>query len=269
MSSGLWLGWPLPPLEFFLAANEWSIALQMRGAHAILSSRAALLAMGLAMRITRLIEEPDWRNVLPEIDTIFFATSAVQTFRDDHHRASFRMRWLGKYLEYFTGSFFIARDDDGTIAGYLAGCLENPALTPVFKDFGVYRIFAPLCDTYPCHLHVNVHAHFRSRGVGSALMQAFVTDARDHYAPGLHVVTDRGANVQFYERNQFRTLGATRWSGKDVLFMGRRLISRNEQCPCGSGRKFKHCHGAIVPRCPTGEQSAQLQKTCEAAKSVG
>jgi preprotein translocase subunit SecA len=23
-------------------------------------------------------------------------------------------------------------------------------------------------------------------------------------------------------------------------------ISRNEPCPCGSGNKYKHCHGAMV-----------------------
>jgi preprotein translocase subunit SecA len=23
-------------------------------------------------------------------------------------------------------------------------------------------------------------------------------------------------------------------------------IGRNETCPCGSGKKFKHCHGALV-----------------------
>ena len=22
-------------------------------------------------------------------------------------------------------------------------------------------------------------------------------------------------------------------------------IGRNEQCPCGSGKKFKHCHGSL------------------------
>jgi preprotein translocase subunit SecA len=22
-------------------------------------------------------------------------------------------------------------------------------------------------------------------------------------------------------------------------------VGRNEPCPCGSGRKFKHCHGAL------------------------
>ncbi len=23
-------------------------------------------------------------------------------------------------------------------------------------------------------------------------------------------------------------------------------VGRNEPCPCGSGKKFKHCHGALV-----------------------
>jgi preprotein translocase subunit SecA len=23
-------------------------------------------------------------------------------------------------------------------------------------------------------------------------------------------------------------------------------VSRNAECPCGSGKKFKHCHGAFV-----------------------
>ncbi|WP_430637226.1 SEC-C metal-binding domain-containing protein [Sphingomonas hankookensis] len=23
-------------------------------------------------------------------------------------------------------------------------------------------------------------------------------------------------------------------------------VSRNAPCPCGSGRKYKHCHGALV-----------------------
>ena len=24
-----------------------------------------------------------------------------------------------------------------------------------------------------------------------------------------------------------------------------RKVGRNEPCPCGSGRKYKHCHGAL------------------------
>jgi preprotein translocase subunit SecA len=25
-----------------------------------------------------------------------------------------------------------------------------------------------------------------------------------------------------------------------------RKVGRNEPCPCGSGKKFKHCHGALA-----------------------
>ena len=27
---------------------------------------------------------------------------------------------------------------------------------------------------------------------------------------------------------------------------GDRKVGRNEPCPCGSGKKFKHCHGALA-----------------------
>ena len=34
----------------------------------------------------------------------------------------------------------------------------------------------------------------------------------------------------------------------DVLPVGWERTQRNADCPCGSGRKFKHCHGALVLR---------------------
>lgn len=33
---------------------------------------------------------------------------------------------------------------------------------------------------------------------------------------------------------------------------------RNEPCPCGSGRKFKRCHGDVRPSPPTDEERAEL-----------
>ncbi|MCL4315726.1 MAG: SEC-C metal-binding domain-containing protein, partial [Gammaproteobacteria bacterium] len=27
---------------------------------------------------------------------------------------------------------------------------------------------------------------------------------------------------------------------------GERKIGRNEPCPCGSGKKYKHCHGQLT-----------------------
>jgi preprotein translocase subunit SecA len=32
---------------------------------------------------------------------------------------------------------------------------------------------------------------------------------------------------------------------EQVIRQGRK-VGRNEPCPCGSGKKFKHCHGQLV-----------------------
>ena len=49
-------------------------------------------------------------------------------------------------------------------------------------------------------------------------------------------------------------LAAARAGGSGAPFVrGERKVGRNEPCPCGSGKKYKHCHGALssvgVTRC--------------------
>jgi hypothetical protein len=46
---------------------------------------------------------------------------------------------------------------------------------------------------------------------------------------------DVAAFDEFYER-QLKTL-------RNLAPSKRHLIQRNDQCPCGSGRKYKNCHG--------------------------
>ena len=112
-------------------------------------------------------------------------------------------------------------------AGYLAGCLDNPAHNPRFTDIGYYASFAPLCDLYPCHLHINLDEHYRNRGIGSALIAAFVAQAASAGRSGIHVVTgERARNVSFYEKNEFRPLATARWNDADAVFMGRLLRPR-------------------------------------------
>ena len=41
------------------------------------------------------------------------------------------------------------------------------------------------------------------------------------------------------EKNQ----GETEQS--ESLLDSKKKVGRNEKCPCGSGKKFKHCHGNI------------------------
>ena len=191
------------------------------------------------MRISLLKDLPDWRAHLAAVEEIFFTSSAVQSFTDDAHRARFKARWLGRYLDHFPGSFFVALARDPkkwepvfgqdhaqteNVIGYLAGCLEDPRNNPLFADLGYYAAFGPLCDTYPAHLHINVAAEARSQGVGAALIEAFAAQCAAANAPGLHLVTNEGArNVRFYQQNGFKVLATTLSHGTPVVFMGRKL----------------------------------------------
>jgi GNAT superfamily N-acetyltransferase len=178
----------------------------------------------MTLRVVRLIDEPDWRSQLPRVEQIFFTSSAVQKFTDEAHRARFKVRWLGRYLEHCLGSFFVALTEEGTVIGYLAGCLEDPRKNPLFADLGYYQAFGPLCATYPAHLHINVAAEARSLGVGAALIEAFAAQCAHAKLPGLHLVTNEGArNVRFYEQNGFQVLATTLSHGTPVVFMGRRV----------------------------------------------
>jgi GNAT superfamily N-acetyltransferase len=171
-----------------------------------------------------LLRDTAWRDLIPRIEDIFFATSGGRTFAQEYDRNSFRMRWLGRYLDCFPDSFFVARFDDGNVAGYLAGCLENPALNSLFDDVEYFKIFAHLSMTYPGHLHINVDARFRNCGIGAALVSAFAEHAGNQGLAGMHVVTGGNArNAGFYARNGFEALAETTLSHGIIIFMGRRL----------------------------------------------
>jgi GNAT superfamily N-acetyltransferase len=176
------------------------------------------------MRVVRLMDEPDWRSLLPRVEEIFFTASAVQQFTDDAHRTRFKVRWLGRYLDHCLENFFVALPENGAVLGYLAGCLEDPRKNPLFSDLGYYQAFGPLCDTYPAHLHINVAAEARSMGIGAALIEAFAAQVSQRRLPGLHLVTNEGArNIRFYEQNGFKLLATTSWNDAPVVFMGRQL----------------------------------------------
>jgi GNAT superfamily N-acetyltransferase len=175
------------------------------------------------MRIAPLKGLPDWRELLPQAEEIFFSSSAVKSFADEAHRARFRERWFGRYLDRYPESFLVALDANGAAIGYLAGCLEDPRKTPLFADLAYYGAFGPLCDTYPAHLHINVAEAARSKGVGAALIEAFAAQVARAGLPGLHLVTDQGnRNVRFYEKNGFKVLATTLSHNIPVVFMGRR-----------------------------------------------
>ncbi|MDX2288659.1 MAG: GNAT family N-acetyltransferase [Hyphomicrobiaceae bacterium] len=158
------------------------------------------------------------------IDDIFFTASKTSSFPSAQARADFHDRWLGRYLRHDTDWFSVARTLDGDIAGYLAGAIDDPAAAPRFADIGYFAALAPVTVRFPAHLHVNVRADLRARGIGAALIGAFAADAAAAGAVGLHVVTGHDSrNVAFYMRHGFDPLVGLSWNGARILMLGRRL----------------------------------------------
>jgi GNAT superfamily N-acetyltransferase len=162
--------------------------------------------------------------LIEQIDTIFFAASS-RTFPPGPERDAFRDRWLGRYLRGGSDALFLALHGEDTVAGYLVGAVENPAVQERFADIAYFRIeFAALCRQFPAHLHINLSPAFRGRGIGARLIEAFAGYAAGQGAAGMHIITGQGMrNVRFYERCGFRQVGAAPWKGGDVVFLARSL----------------------------------------------
>jgi len=91
------------------------------------------------------------------------------------------------------------------------------------RDFGVFRFWEAVSPNFP-------HFEF-THGFGLGVL-GVGRDAAVSTLPIFQVVAD--ADVEAVRRT-YERLGAA--------ISGRRPLSRNEMCPCGSNRKFKHCHG--------------------------
>jgi len=158
------------------------------------------------------------------LDAVFFEASNTKSFANEAARAAFRQRWLGRFLEHDARWAYVALADDGTVAGYLAGSIDDPARTLRFSDLAYFQDFAALTARYPAQLHVNLAPHQRNQGIGRRLIDAFVADLKRTGISGVHVITSRGArNVGFYERNGFRELGSTGEGAREVVFLARDL----------------------------------------------
>jgi GNAT superfamily N-acetyltransferase len=175
-----------------------------------------------AADIRRLTELPSWRERLGELDPIFFEASLTKTFPDAGARAAFRERWLGRYLARWPELAHIALDEAGRIVGYIVGAHGDPASDPTFADIGYWPQIAALTARYPAHLHINLAAEARSRGIGSGLIAAFCADVRAAGVPGVHLVTGRNSrNRSFYARNGFAEVAALAWGGTPIVMLAR------------------------------------------------
>jgi len=172
--------------------------------------------------IHRLTELDRWRQRVCELDPIFFEASLTKTFPDEATRAAFRERWLGRFLEHWPELAHVAIGADGMIIGYIIGSHADPARDPRFDDIGFYRALADRTPDYPAHLHINLAPVARSKGIGSRLIEAFVSDARAGGLPGVHLVTSRDSrNRSFYARSGFLTIAELTWGGTPIVMLGR------------------------------------------------
>ncbi|MFV0662493.1 preprotein translocase subunit SecA [Denitromonas sp.] len=53
-------------------------------------------------------------------------------------------------------------------------------------------------------------------------------------------------NVQYHHADYDEALGTKRTEGDDAVANAGPKVGRNEPCPCGSGKKYKHCHGKLA-----------------------
>jgi GNAT superfamily N-acetyltransferase len=83
-------------------------------------------------------------------------------------------------------------------------------------------------QSYPAHVHLNLHARAQRKGVGSRLLQRWLSAAAVRGFAGVHIAVNQqnGAGMQFWRKQGFREIdvagvqGGTVWMGLAVTEAG-------------------------------------------------
>lgn len=188
-------------------------------------------------------------------DTAFFG-EPVEAYFDD--RELFADLGVSVYLDHFPEHVFVAEAAQGPV-GYVLGSPQGdvevrqrlaPRLPAVaarllrrhyrlgrktllyFADNAWAGLRGQLLEirdpAYPANLHINVDPAHRAKGLGSALLEAYLAHLRDLRIPGVHAVTtDQNAGaVKLFRRAGFQLIQERRTSvwrrhlGRDVTLLG-------------------------------------------------
>jgi len=88
-------------------------------------------------------------------------------------------------------------------------------LANVITDIASFNVPRPPVDLgrYPAHLHIGVAEAWQRRGVGTRLMERFISDLRERGAPGLHLYASsfNWKGVAFYRKLGLEVLGQFHW----------------------------------------------------------
>jgi GNAT superfamily N-acetyltransferase len=209
--------------------------------------------MDVAVRVAR--DPADWRAVRE----LCCLTGAAGDPIAPERWPVFAEIWIGPYQRLRPEWTYVA-DGGGRVLGYLTGCPDTgpfererrwrstlplaaaalrgryPAtedtrrlvrralrLAPATEAPFSARVRARLTRDYPAHLHMNVAAGARGRGVGRALLAAFAGDLRARDVPGVHLFCGPGPRA-FYAGAGFQELALVLLpSGIRVHALGRRI----------------------------------------------
>ena len=164
--------------------------------------------------------------------------------------------WIGPYKKIVPQWTYVAESQQGIIIGYLTGSPDTSSFNKTkFKTFSLplladiarwrysinrdaktfvrqifwlekepERLFSPrvrliLKRDYPAHLHMNVDARWRNRGVGKKLVEAFFRDLRSVEVPGVHLFCGAGP-LEFYRHCGFNELAQANVRGTTVYALG-------------------------------------------------
>ena len=175
-------------------------------------------------------------------DTAFFG-APIERYLDDRH--AFEDCFYAYYTDYEPQHSWIAvlknSENEEQAAGFLTGCIDSQRQQQVMRQkilpgvvvkwlrggyhsgsktwrytwcilLAALRGEFPTVDEqrYPAHLHINLIPSARGRGLGTALMQAYLEQLRTLRIPGVHLNTTsmNHAAIRLYERCGFRLLDA-------------------------------------------------------------
>ena len=159
----------------------------------------------------------DGVRLLAQAERIFFETTPTKTFESAAASTAFQRRWFGNYADAHPGAFVFALDENGSVAGYVAGCPDSFSLASktIIGDIAYFtHSFRAALKNYPSHFHINVKSALQGRGIGHCLVAWVAEICGRNGSPGIHVVTSATSRaVKFYEACGFSSV--TPYAGAD------------------------------------------------------
>ena len=170
----------------------------------------------------------------------------------------FAQVWIEPYRTLLPEWTYVA-ESAGALAGYLTGCSNTRSfvrarrwrvvlpllaaiavgryrgtpdasayarralgLIPALEDGFRGSVQRSLYRDYPAHLHINLDASYRRRGIGRRLIERYLNDLKSAGAGGVHLFCGPDP-VEFYRRLGFRELQRREIGGRPVFVMVKRI----------------------------------------------